>query len=128
MTQPMSESTPRGTASAAARKKPADHVNELKELVIGYAKQETVDPVKSLGRYLGFGIAGSILVGVGVCLSLLGLLRLLQSLEVFDDDGLHPGAMSLVPYAVTLIVGAIVIGVAAKVMTSSPPKRRGGPR
>lgn len=128
MTQPMSESSPRGSAGAAARKKPADHVNELKSLVVGYAKQETVDPVKSLGRYLGFGIAGSILVGVGVCLSLLGLLRLLQSLEVFDDDGLNPGAMSLVPYAVTLVVGAIVIGVAAKVMMSSPPKRRGGPR
>jgi hypothetical protein len=123
LTQPVQDPTTRGP-SRASKKGPADHLDELKELVIGYARQETVDPLKSLGRYLGFGIAGSVLIGSGVCLSLLGLLRLLQSLDVFA--GGTPGAMSLSPYAVTLLVGAIVVGVSAKVMMSAPPKRRGG--
>jgi len=127
LTQPTPDSAPRRRADGSSRKSPTDHVGELKDLIVGYAKQETIDPLRSLGRYLGLGIAGSILIGTGVCLSLLGLLRLLQSLDVFAaDDPSHPGAMSLVPYAITLVVGAIVIGLAAKVMTSSPQKRRGG--
>jgi hypothetical protein len=128
LTQPEQDSTTRvgGRARVSDKKGPGDHVDELKQLVIGYARQETVDPLKSLGRYLGFGIAGSVLVGVGVSMSLLGILRLLQSLDVFADDGPAPGAMSLIPYAVTLLVGAIVIGLSARAMMSAPPKRRGG--
>jgi hypothetical protein len=125
LTQPSPDSTSRRTADGSSKKSPSEHVDELKTLVVGYAKQETIDPLKSLGRYLGFGVAGSVLIGTGVSLALLGLLRLLQSLDVFAD-GPHPGALSLVPYAVTLVVGAVVIGLAVKVMTSNPPKRRGG--
>ncbi len=126
MTQPTPESASRRKGEGASRKSPGDHLGELKDLVVGYAKQETVDPLKSLGRYLGWGIAGSILIGFGVCLTLLGLLRFLQTLDVFADDGAQPGAMSLLPYVITLVVGGIVIAVAAKVMSSSPQKRRGG--
>ncbi len=126
MTQPTPDSAAQRKGDGSSRKSPGDHLGELKELVVGYAKQETIDPLRSLGRYLGMGIAGSILIGTGICLTLLGILRFLQTLEVFADDGAQPGALSLVPYAITLVVGGIVIGIAAKVMTSSPQKRRGG--
>ena len=90
------------------RRKPADHVSELKDLVVGYARQETIDPLKTLGRYLGFGVGGAIAVGIGCVLMLLALLRGLQSLDVFDGTG----AASLVPYAITLVVAVVIVGLA----------------
>ena len=41
-------------------------VTELRDLVVTYVKQETVVPLKQLGRYVGFGLAGSLLLGFGV--------------------------------------------------------------
>ncbi len=81
-------------------------VIELKDLVVAYLKQETLVPIKQLGRYLAFGIAGSILMGVGVILWSLGLLRLLQTQtgDTFADD------WSWVPYLI--VFAALVIGAA----------------
>lgn len=81
-------------------------VLELKDLVIAYLRQETVVPLKQLGRYLAFGIAGSILMGVGVLLVSLGLLRLLQ--EQTGDT--FTGDWSWVPYLI--VFAALVIGAA----------------
>ena len=81
-------------------------VIELKDLVIAYLRQETVVPLKQLGRYLAFGIAGSILMGVGVLLVSLGLLRLLQ--EQTGDT--FTGDWSWVPYLI--VFAALVIGAA----------------
>jgi hypothetical protein len=82
-------------------------VNELKELLVAYAKQETVDPVKSLGRYLGFGLAGSLLMGLAAILLPLALLRALQA----ETGTALTGNWSWVPYAVTLVVVALVLGL-----------------
>ena len=35
-------------------------IQELWELLKGYARQETVEPLKNLGRRIGFGIAASV--------------------------------------------------------------------
>lgn len=56
--------------SPVAKKKPeapstGDQVGELKNMVVGYAKQETIDPLKSLGRYV-------VLVPQGVSVSASG--------------------------------------------------------
>ena len=51
---------------------PQQTIRELKELVIAYAKQETVDPLKGLGRYVAFGVAGALLIGTGVTFVALG--------------------------------------------------------
>lgn len=102
----------------AARKKPADHVSELKDLVVGYAKQETIDPLKSLGRYLGWGIGGAVFVAIGCVFLLLGLLRGLQSLDAFDGTG----AMSLIPYAATIVAAGIVVGLAVFRITKDDSK------
>ena len=53
-------------------------IRELWELVITYLKQETIDPVKGLGRYVGYGLGGSLAIGLASILLLLGILRLLQ--------------------------------------------------
>ena len=80
---------------------------ELFQLVIGYAKQETLDPVRNLGRYIGFGMAGALLGSLGAVLLLLGTLRLLQT----ETGDTFDGNWTFVPYVVVLAVsGAIAAG------------------
>jgi hypothetical protein len=100
---------------APERKAPGDHVNELKTLVVGYAKQETIDPLRHLGKYLGFGAAGSILIGLGSVFLLLALLRGVQAIGPFDGS---TGGWSLLSYGITMIVGLIAVGIVAKVITT----------
>jgi hypothetical protein len=78
---------------------------ELWELVVAYFKQETTEPLKSLGRVLGLGIAGSLLVGFGVIFLGVGILRLIQ-----EETTAFEGNWSFVPY---LIVVVVLIGIAA---------------
>lgn len=107
----------------AEAKSPVDHFNEFATLVKDYAKQETVDPLKNLGRYLGFGLAGSVSFGVGVVFLLLALLRGLQSLSVFDQDGLEPGSTTIAPYAITMLVGLAIAGIFAMMISRDSKKR-----
>lgn len=79
---------------------------ELFQLVVGYAKQETLGPVRNLGRYLGFGLGGALLGSVGTVLLLLGGLRLLQT----ETGDAFDGRLTWVPYVLVLIVSG---GVAA---------------
>jgi hypothetical protein len=82
---------------------PQQTINELKELVIAYAKQETIDPIKGLGRYVAFGLAGALLIGTGCLFLAIGLLRVLQG----DRLGPHfSGNWSWAPYAIVVIVAA----------------------
>src|SRR6202167_160296 len=48
-------------------------------LVIDYAKQETLGPLKSLGRFLAFGLAGSLAITAGAVLLLLPARRPFQT-------------------------------------------------
>ena len=80
---------------------------ELFQLVVGYAKQETIDPVKNLGRFVGYGLAGALLGSLGAVLLLLGVLRLLQT----ETGDTFDGNWTFVPYVVVLAVsGAIAAG------------------
>lgn len=98
----------------------ADQANELKELVVGYAKQETVDPLKVLGQKLGWGAAGSVLVALGSFFLVLATLRGLQQIDVFNRTGDPLGGwFSWVPYIVAMLVGAIVIGLCARAIMGS---------
>ena len=83
-------------------------VIELKDLIVAYLKQETVVPLKQLGRYLAFGVAGSLLMGTGVILWSLGLLRLLQT----QTGSTFEGDWSWVPYLIVfavLVIGAAIV-------------------
>jgi len=80
---------------------------DLFQLVVGYAKQETLDPVKNLGRFIGYGMAGALLGSLGAVLLLLGGLRLLQT----ETGDTFDGNWTFVPYVVVLLVsGAIAAG------------------
>jgi hypothetical protein len=91
-------------------------------LVIDYAKQETLGPLKSLGRFLVFGLAGSLAITVGAVLLLLAGLRALQT----ETGSSFTGHLSWVPY---LIVAAAAIGVlvlAAWRIAKGPAAKRAG--
>jgi uncharacterized membrane protein YidH (DUF202 family) len=75
------------------------------DLVIRYVKQETLTPLKSILKYVGFGVGGALLSGFGVVLLLLGILRLLQT----ETGTSFTGNLSWLPYLITLVVGVVVI-------------------
>ena len=82
-------------------------VLELRDLVITYLKQETLVPLRQLGRYVGFGIAGSLLLGLGAVLLGVGGLRALQTEtgETFTGD--WSWAPYLIVFVALLLCGAI---------------------
>jgi len=80
-------------------------VSELWDLIVRYAKQETLDPLRDLGRYLKWGLAGTVLLTIGIPLLALGGLRAMQ--EELGPSHLS-GNLSWVPY-VTVILGGTVI-------------------
>lgn len=85
-------------------------VGELWELVVTYLKQETIVPIKGLGRFIALGVAGSVFLAIGlVFLSLAGL-RALQS----ETGTTFAGNLSWAPYLITL-VGAGAVAAAAVV-------------
>lgn len=79
---------------------PLEGAQDVQQMLVGYAKQETLEPLKQLGRYLGLGIAGSVLVFLGVFFAGLGTLRLLQTLDAFAGASW----MSTLPYVVAILV------------------------
>ena len=86
---------------------PQQTARELKALVIAYAKQETADPLKGLGRYVGFGIAGALLMGTGFSFLAIGLLRALQG----NPGWLFHGNWSWVPYAIDVVALVAIAGL-----------------
>ena len=91
---------------------------ELKDLVVAYAKQETLEPIKGLGRFIAFGVAGSILLALGLVLLVLALLRGLQT-ELADT---FDGNWTFAPYLITLVACAVVVALAARAIGAA--KRR----
>lgn len=84
-----------------------DTLRELWRLLVAYGRQETVDPLRSLGRSLGWGLAGALLMVAATVFGSLSVLRLLQSeTSVFDD------ALSWLPYLVAALLMVLVAGLA----------------
>lgn len=79
------------------------HFNELLGLVVAYAKQETVTPIKNLGRYIAWGVAGAILFAAGGALLTLTAVRIVQS-----ETGSHlHGNLTWVPYLGGVLVALL---------------------
>ena len=81
--------------------------SELWELSTAYAKQETIDPLKGLGRFLGYGVGGALLFGIGSILLLLAGLRALQT----ETDTTFTGNLSFVPYLIVVAAALLLIGL-----------------
>lgn len=90
-------------------KAPRQQVDELKDLVVAYAQQETIDPLKDLGRYIAWALAGAILLGTGVVFVSIAIIRLLQT---EGPDWLHRrGWSTTYPYLIVLallLIGSVL--------------------
>lgn len=87
------------------RARPAPQVaSEFYELVVAYAKQETVEPLKSLGRWILFGVLGALLLGFGIVFLALAGLRALQT----ETGSSFAGHWSWAPYGIVMF--ALFIG------------------
>ena len=75
------------------------------QLVVDYVKQETLQPLKGLGRFIVFGVAGSVVLGIGLVIVAVGLLRVLQA----ETGSTFSGNWSWVPYLICMVA---VVGVA----------------
>jgi hypothetical protein len=90
------------------------------KLTIDYLKQEALAPLKGLGRFVAWGLAGSLAIAVGILLLLVGGLRLLQ-----DETGTAlTGDWSWAPYFAVSLVGLAVAGVAGWRITAGPAQRK----
>ncbi len=97
-------------------------VSELWDLIVRYAKQEALDPIRDLGRYLKWGMAGTVLLAVGVPLLAIGGLRAMQ--EELEPSHLR-GSLSWVPYTAVLLGGA---GIAALLVRGIMADKRSADR
>ena len=90
------------------------------QLTVDYVKQETIEPLKGLGRFLYMGILGSFFLTGGILLLLFGVLRLLQT----ETGSTLAGDWSWVPYAVVVVLGIVVIAVAIWRIMAGPAERK----
>jgi hypothetical protein len=79
-------------------------VSELRDLVVTYVKQQTLVPLQKLGRYIAFGVLGSLLLGFGVLFLGVSALRALQT----ETGDTFAGDWSWVPYLITFV--ALLLG------------------
>jgi ABC-type Mn2+/Zn2+ transport system permease subunit len=105
--------------STTGSKSPVATLQELVQLVVAYFKQETVEPVKGLARFVAAGVAGSFLLGIGLVLIVVGGLRALQT----ETDNHLTGHLSWVPYAIALVFCALVAAIAVKRATRKKGSR-----
>lgn len=90
-----------------------ESVADIWQLVRDYAKQETIDPLRSIGRFLGFGILGALLLSAGIFFGALALLRGLQS----RDDTFLNGTWDFVPYLAAFVLVIALAAIAALAIT-----------
>lgn len=89
-------------------------------VVVDYVKQETLTPLKSLGRFLALGVAGSAILVVGLVLILVGFLRVLQT----ETGTALSGNLSWVPYGCVAVVTVALMGLATWRVAKGPATRR----
>jgi hypothetical protein len=96
---------PTGASVARAGRTPPlpQLVTELRDLVVTYVRQQTLIPLKQLGRYVAFGVGGSLLLGFGVVFLAMSGLRALQT----ETSGTFDGDWSWVPYVIMVFLLAV---------------------
>jgi hypothetical protein len=97
-------------------------VTELVDMSKAYLQQETVDPLKKVGRYAGFSIGGGLLLAVGWLLVVMAILRWVTELLPSGD------AWEALAYVIAAIVGLGIAGISMKIAaarTQKPESRTG---
>jgi hypothetical protein len=109
-------------AAKASATRGATSAKEIAQLSLSYVKQETKLPLQGLGRFLAFGIAGALFLGIGTVLLTLALLRGLQTALSYDrlkqsgetlvrERGPLSGSWTWLPYVLAAIGALAMIGL-----------------
>ncbi len=94
-------------------------VDEFVSLVVAYAKQETLDPIKSLGRFVAFGVVGALLLALGGGLLALAAVRAVQA-----ETGRHlTGSLTWMSYFGGFLVAGVGAGWAVFRITRSTGRK-----
>lgn len=78
---------------------------DVVDLVVAYAKQETIGPLRGAGRWILWGLVSMAFISLGMVLFSLGILRLVQDVSGTSLDG----SWSWVPYAIGLVASSCVV-------------------
>lgn len=113
----LSSGAPSDSSSGGDPKSIPQVATEIWEMAVAYARQETIDPLKGLGRFLRYGISGAIAMALGVSMLLLAGLRALQT----ETSTTFTGNLSWIPYLITVAAGLVLMGLALLRIT----KRKG---
>jgi len=92
----------------ASSKSITEIAQDLWDLLVAYARQETIDPLRNIGRYLAFGLGGMIVITLGVFLLGLSGLRALQT----QTGDVFTGFWSWVPYLIVAVVFGGLVALA----------------
>jgi hypothetical protein len=92
---------------------------ELWELTKDYARQETITPLKDVGRYVGYGMGGALLGSVGVILLMFAGLRALQT----ETGSTFTGNWSWAPYVIVTFVAGLLVALAVNHISKKSKKR-----
>ncbi len=84
----------------AKARNPTGDARELVDLVIAYAKQETLQPLKGLGKNALKGIGGAVLLGFGGVFVSIGALRAMQT----ETDWFEEHNATYLPYIATVLL------------------------
>jgi hypothetical protein len=107
----------------ASTGKPSE-INETVDLLKRYVVQETLDPLKRIGRILGYGLGGALALTIGLILLVVAVLRLLQE----ETGTAFAGTWSFAPYLVAAALVIVLIGLAAFAAVRRRPGRSAAPR
>ncbi|HVB06528.1 MAG TPA: hypothetical protein VNF07_09830 [Acidimicrobiales bacterium] len=80
-------------------------LSETVTLLRRYVVQETVGPIKRLGRVLAYGLAGALAFGLGGLFVVVGVLRLTQA----ESGTTFAGNWSFAPYLFAAIAGVALV-------------------
>jgi len=91
-------------------------VEDLARATKDYAVEQIIGPIRGAGRWLAFGVAGALSLGIGLLFGLLAILRLVQDL----GGGALDGGWSFVPYLITAASAGPAIGYSLSRINTEP--------
>jgi hypothetical protein len=103
-------------------KTPKRQAEDLRDLVVAYAKQETLEPLKESSRLLRYGVGGALVIGIGVLFLAIGTLRMLQT----ETGDALDGNWTIVIYLIVIVllaIGAAASAAAAQKSSKSSPAK-----
>ena len=99
---------------------PVATANDLRDLLVEYAKQETLGPLQRLAKWAGLGLAGVVFISLGMLFFAVAGVRVLQT----ETGSTFTGNWSWAPYAIVFLGVLIVIGITVAVMGRKAPERK----